>query len=52
LRRTLLAESLALCAAGAVAGLYLADPLLTLKSRYAARFSIRALDVTVDATVV
>jgi putative ABC transport system permease protein len=51
LRRTLLAESLVLCTAGAVAGLYLADPLVTLMSRYAARFSIRALDVTVDSTV-
>ena len=52
LRRTLLAESLVLCAAGAVAGFYIADPLVTLMSRYAARFSIRALEVTVDATVV
>jgi putative ABC transport system permease protein len=51
LRRTLLAESLVLCAAGAVAGLYLADPLVGLVSRYAARFSIRALDVTVDSSV-
>ncbi|HYT75820.1 MAG TPA: ABC transporter permease, partial [Vicinamibacterales bacterium] len=51
LRRTLLAESLVLCAAGAVAGLYLADPLVALVSRYAARFSIRALDVTVDSSV-
>jgi predicted permease len=52
LRRTLLAESLVLCAAGAVAALYIADPLVTLMSRYAARFSVRALEVTVDATVV
>ena len=52
LRRTLLAESLVLCAAGAVAGLYLADPLVTLLARYAARFSIRALDVSVDSSVV
>jgi putative ABC transport system permease protein len=51
LRRTLLAESLVLCAAGAVAGLYLADPLVMLVARYAARFSIRALDVTVDSSV-
>ena len=41
-----------LCAAGAVAGLYVADPLVTLMARYAARFSIRALEVTVDSTVV
>ena len=51
LRRTLLAESLVLCAAGAVAGLYLADPLVALVARYAARFSVRALDVTVDSSV-
>src|SRR5206468_10215173 len=51
LRRTLLAESLVLCAAGAVLGLYLADPLVMLVGRYAARFSIRALEVTVDASV-
>src|SRR5262245_35719656 len=51
LRRTLLGECLVLCAAGAVAGLYLADPLVMLVARYAARFSIRALDVTVDSSV-
>jgi predicted permease len=52
LRRALLAESLVLCAAGAAAGLYFADPLVTLMAQYAARFSVRALDVTVDASVV
>lgn len=52
LRRTLLAESLVLCASGAIAGLYLADPIVSVMSRYAARFSIRALDATVDSTVV
>src|SRR5262249_45492462 len=51
LRRTLLGESLVLCAAGAVAGLYLADPLVVLVARYGPRFSIRALDVTVDSSV-
>jgi predicted permease len=51
LRRTLLAESLLLCGAGAVLGLLLARPLVALVSGYAARFSIRALDVTVDASV-
>src|SRR6266571_1266676 len=51
LRRTLLAESLVLCGAGAVLGLVLADPLVAMVSRYAARFSIRALDVRVDANV-
>src|SRR5204863_9878842 len=52
LRRTLLAESLVLCGAGAVVGMMLAQPLVTLVARYAARFSVRALDVTVDASVV
>ena len=40
-----------LCAAGAVAALYLAGPLVMLVGRYAARFSIRALDVSVDSNV-
>ena len=51
LRRTLLAESLVLCGAGAVLGVVLAQPLVAMVSRYAARFSIRALDVTVDSSV-
>jgi predicted permease len=51
LRRTLLAESLVLCGAGAILGLLLARPFLAMVTRYAARFSIRALDVTVDASV-
>ena len=51
LRRTLLAESLVLCGAGAVLGVVLARPLVALVARYAARFSVRALEVTVDASV-
>ncbi len=51
LRRTLLAESLVLCGAGAVLGVMLAQPLVAMVSRYAARFSIRALEVTVDPNV-
>ena len=51
LRRTLLAESLVLCAAGATLGLMLAEPLVTVAGRYAARFSVRALEATVDASV-
>jgi predicted permease len=51
LRRTLLAESLVMCAGGAILGLLLAKPLVSVTSRYAARFSIRALDATVDASV-
>jgi predicted permease len=51
LRRVLLAESLLLCGAGAVLGVLLARPLVTAIGRYAARFSVRALDATVDASL-
>ena len=51
LRRTLLAESLVLCGAGAVLGVAIAQPMVGVLARYAARFSVRALDVTVDASV-
>jgi predicted permease len=51
LRRTLLAESLVLCGAGAVLGVLLARPLVAVVASYAARFSVRALEVTVDASL-
>ncbi|HEX5214115.1 MAG TPA: ADOP family duplicated permease [Vicinamibacterales bacterium] len=51
LRRTLLAESLVLCGLGAILGVLLARPFVALVAAYAARFSVRALDVRVDATV-
>ena len=51
LRRTLLAESLLLCGTGAVLGVIIAGPLLAIVAQYAARFSVRALDLTVDATL-
>ena len=51
LRRTLLAESLLLCGAGAVLGVLLARPMVAILARYAARFSVRALDLTVDASL-
>ena len=51
LRRTLLAESLVLCLAGAALGLLLARPLVAVAARYAARFSVRALEATVDGSV-
>jgi putative ABC transport system permease protein len=51
LRRTLLAESLVLCAAGAGLGLLLARPLVSVAGSYAERFSVRALESTVDAGV-
>ncbi len=48
LRRMLLAESLLLCGAGALIGVIIAQPLVTILARYASRFSVRALDLTVD----
>jgi predicted permease len=51
LRRTLLGESLVLCGAGAVLGIVLARPFVAMVVRYAARFSVRALEVTVDSSV-
>src|SRR5204862_1559430 len=51
LRRTLLAESLLLCGAGAVLGIVLARPLVAGVAQFAARFSIRALDATIDSSV-
>jgi putative ABC transport system permease protein len=51
LRRTLLAESLVLCVAGATLGVVSARPLLAVLARYASRFSVRALDLTVDSSM-
>ncbi|MGH9329382.1 MAG: ADOP family duplicated permease [Vicinamibacterales bacterium] len=51
LRRTLLAESLLLCGAGAILAVIVARPMVAVLARYAARFSVRALDVTVDASL-
>jgi predicted permease len=51
LRRTLLAESLVLCAIGAALGVLSARPLLAVLARYASRFSVRALDLTVDSSM-
>lgn len=48
LRRTLLAESLLLCVGGAALGLLIASPLVAVLARYMSRYSIRALDLTVD----
>src|ERR1700723_45863 len=47
LRRLLLAESLLLCGAGAAIGVMSAQPLVSVLARYASRFSVRALDLTV-----
>jgi putative ABC transport system permease protein len=51
LRRTLLAESLVLCGAGAILGVLLARPMVSIVARFAARFSVRALEVSVDSTL-
>jgi putative ABC transport system permease protein len=51
LRRTLLAESLLLCGAGAVLAILIARPMVSVLASYAARYSVRANDVTVDATL-
>ena len=51
LRRTLLAESLLLCGAGALLAIAIARPMVSVLARYAARYSVRANDVTVDASL-
>ncbi|MGA7918799.1 MAG: ADOP family duplicated permease [Candidatus Acidiferrales bacterium] len=51
LRRMLLAESLLLCGAGAAIAVVSAQPLVTILARYASRFSVRALDLTVDSSL-
>src|SRR5215470_1606754 len=51
LRRTLLAESVLLCGTGALLGVLSARPMVAVLARYASRFSIRALDLTVDSSM-
>src|SRR3954466_4919969 len=51
LRRTLLAESVLLCATGAVLAVAIARPMVAVLSLYAARFSVRAHDVTVNSSL-
>jgi putative ABC transport system permease protein len=51
LRRTLLAESLLLCVSGAALGVLSAQPMVAILARYASRFSVRALDLTVDSSM-
>jgi predicted permease len=51
LRRMLLAEGLIVCGAGATLGVVSAQPLVTVLARYASRFSVRALDLTVDSSM-
>src|SRR5262249_55931303 len=45
-----LAESVLLCTVGAAAGMLIAGPLVTVLARYAARYSVRALDLKLDAS--
>jgi predicted permease len=51
LRRTLLMDSLLLCVTGAALGVLIARPMVAILARYASRFSIRALDLTVDSSM-
>jgi predicted permease len=51
LRKTLLAESVLLCGTGAALGVISAQPMVSVLARYASRFSIRALDLTVDLSM-
>src|SRR5579863_1569375 len=52
LRRSLLAESLVLCGTGAIAAVLLAIPMVEILGRYAARFSVRAEELTLDFSLV
>ena len=51
LRRLLLADSLLLCGAGAALGVLSARPMVAILARYTSRFSVRALDLTVDSSM-
>lgn len=51
-RRSLLAESLVLCGSGALAGVIIAAPMVSVLARYASRFSVRALDLRLDSSLV
>jgi len=47
----LLAESLLLCGIGAAIGVLSAQPMVAVLARYASRFSVRALDLKVDSSL-
>jgi putative ABC transport system permease protein len=51
LRRLLLAESLLLCGAGAILGVLSATPMVNVLARYASRFSVRALELKIDSSM-
>ena len=52
LRRSLLAESLILCGSGAIAAIALAIPMVAVLGKYAARFSVRAIGMKLDFSLV
>jgi len=52
IRRSLLAEGLVLCGSGAIAAILLAIPMVEVLGRYAARFSVRANELTLDFSLV
>ena len=51
LRRMLLAESFLLCGAGATLGVMSGQFMVDILARYASRFSVRALDLAVDSSM-
>jgi predicted permease len=51
LRRTLLTESLLLCAGGSTLGILIAGPIVSILARYISRYSLRALDLTLDSSM-
>lgn len=51
LRRALLAESLLLCGTGALVGVLIAVPMVSLLAQYASRFSVRAMGLTLDSSI-
>ena len=51
LRRSLLAESFLLCGSGTIAAVLLAVPMVKVLGHYAQRFSVRAADLTLDASL-
>ena len=52
LRRSLFAEALVLCGSGALAGVLIAAPMVSVLARYAARFSVRAIGLTLDFSLI
>jgi putative ABC transport system permease protein len=51
MRRSLLAEGLILCGSGGLAGVMIATPMVSVLARYASRFSVRALDLPLDSSM-